>query len=223
MRIGLAIFDSQRRLLFANPRFVALLALLPDRVVRGFGLDAMLSLMRTREEFAGPDGSPFIPSLRDAAPGVVWTGRRQCGGEISIELKLPEDMPRLCGGERRIAPVRSQLLANAVNSTEAGGSVTVEAGLMPGQDLFVSVADTGIGITEGEPERVFEPFTQVDGSLAHRYPGAGLGLFTAHAVVTAHGGQSHLTSRPEEGTTARIVLPGSRSLFDAGLNGRGPE
>ena len=76
--------------------------------------------------------------------------------------------------------------------------------------MFVSVADTGIGIPEADLERVFEPFTQLDGSLSRRYPGAGLGLFMARAIVTAHGGQLRLTSRPGTGTTARIILPRSR-------------
>jgi signal transduction histidine kinase len=137
-------------------------------------------------------------------------------GEVSIELKLPDDLPWLRGDERRIIQALSQLVSNAVKFTEAGGSVTVEAGLTPGRDLFIAVGDTGIGIPDAELERVFEPFTQLDGSLSRRYPGAGLGLFTARAVVTAHGGQLHLTSRPGEGTTARIILPGARIQHQAG-------
>jgi signal transduction histidine kinase len=99
-----------------------------------------------------------------------------------------------------------------VKFTEEGGCVQIQSGLTPEADLFISVTDTGIGIPEAELERVFEPFTQLDGSLSRRYPGAGLGLFTARAVVTAHGGQLQLTSQPGVGTAARIVLPKSRIL-----------
>jgi signal transduction histidine kinase len=136
-------------------------------------------------------------------------------GEVPIELKLPQDLPSLRGDERRLTQALSQIVSNAVKFTEAGGSVMVEAGLTPERDLFVSVVDTGIGIPDTELERVFEPFTQLDGSLSRRYAGAGLGLFTARAVVMAHGGQLELTSRPGEGTTARIVLPGARILNQA--------
>ena len=80
-------------------------------------------------------------------------------------------MPWLRGDERRIVQALSQVLSNAVKFTEAGGSVTVEAGVTPEADLFVSVTDTGIGIPDDEMERVFEPFTQLDGSLSRRYPG----------------------------------------------------
>jgi signal transduction histidine kinase len=133
-------------------------------------------------------------------------------GDVAIALKLPDVLPWLRGDERRIVQALSQILSNAVKFTKAGGSVTVEAGLTAEADLFVSITDTGIGIPAGELERVFEPFTQLDGSLSRRYSGAGLGLFTARAIAMAHGGQLHLGSRAGEGTTARIVLPASRIL-----------
>jgi signal transduction histidine kinase len=135
--------------------------------------------------------------------------------EVTIEAQFAGDLPWLRGDERRITQALSQVLSNAVKFTEAGGSVTVAAGLTPQADLFVSITDTGIGIPPEEQERVFEPFTQLDGSLSRRYPGAGLGLFTARAVVMAHGGQLHLHSRDGEGTTVRVVLPASRLLTQA--------
>jgi signal transduction histidine kinase len=131
-------------------------------------------------------------------------------GQVSVDLKLPDDLPELHCDEHRMAQALSQILSNAVKFTETGGAVTVEAGLTPELDLFVTIADTGIGIPVSDQERVFEPFTQLDASLSRRYPGAGLGLFTARAIVTAHGGQLLLTSEPGRGTTARIVLPGAR-------------
>ncbi len=86
LRIGLAIFDSQRRLLLANPRFAALLALPPDRLVSGYAFEAMLNLMETREEFASPDGMAFIASLRDTQPGISWTSRRQRTDGRSLDI-----------------------------------------------------------------------------------------------------------------------------------------
>ena len=84
--IGLAIFDSGRRLLLANPRFAALLALPSDRLVAGSSFDAMLSLMEERTEFASTDGSALIASLRYAATGVPWTARRHLNAERSIDI-----------------------------------------------------------------------------------------------------------------------------------------
>jgi signal transduction histidine kinase len=136
-------------------------------------------------------------------------------GEVSLRMDIPDELPKLLVDEYRIAQALVQLLSNAVKFTGAGGSVSIEAGLTVDDDMFISVVDNGIGIPEADLERVFEPFTQVDGSLSRRYGGAGLGLFTAKAIVTAHGGDLRLVSRPGFGTTARVTLPKSRIVHDA--------
>ena len=72
--------------------------------------------------------------------------------------------------------------------------------------------DTGIGIPEADLERVFEPFTQLDSSLARRFQGAGLGLYVSRALVAGHGGELSLRSVPGAGTTAEIRLPAERMI-----------
>ncbi len=129
---------------------------------------------------------------------------------VAITVRLPEDLPRLRGDEKQISQAVAQLVSNAVKFTPPGGAVRSEAGVTPEGGMVVAVADTGIGIPAADQERVFEPFMQLDGSLSRRYPGAGLGLFIARAIVAAHGGQLSLTSEPGAGTTARIALPKAR-------------
>jgi signal transduction histidine kinase len=65
---------------------------------------------------------------------------------------------------------------------------------------------------------VFEPFTQLDGSLARRFQGAGLGLYVSRALVIGHGGELTLRSTPGEGTVAEIRLPAER-VIEAGPAG----
>jgi PAS domain-containing protein len=84
--IGLAIFGPQRRLLLANPRFAALLALPTDCLASGFALDAMLNLMEGLEEFASPDGLAFVAALRGLEPGISRTSRRQRADGPLIEI-----------------------------------------------------------------------------------------------------------------------------------------
>ncbi len=141
---------------------------------------------------------------------------------VTIKRSLQADLPRLRGNGRRLAEVLSQLLSNAVKFTAPGGSVTVEAARARPESteengLFVAISDTGIGISEADLERVFEPFTQLDDSLSRQHAGTGLGLFTARAIVAAHGGHLSLTSHPGKGTIARIVLPNGRIVKEAGL------
>jgi signal transduction histidine kinase len=130
--------------------------------------------------------------------------------EITVVTELPDDLPPLRSDERRLTQAFSQLLSNAIKFTDAGGVVTVGARLDTNGDMLLMVRDTGIGIPEGDLERVFEPFTQLDSTLARRYQGAGLGLYIARAMVTGHAGTLTLRSRPGEGTTAEIRLPAER-------------
>ena len=88
----------------------------------------------------------------------------------------------------------------------------VAAELAEGGDLLLRVTDTGIGIPEGDIERVFEPFTQLDTSLARRFQGSGLGLYVARALAAAHDGTLSLTSRVGQGTTALLRLPAGRLI-----------
>jgi len=108
--------------------------------------------------------------------------------------------------------VLGHLLSNAIKFTGAGGSVTVSAVIAAndGGGLLIRVADTGIGIAEHDLDRVFEPFTQIDSSLARRFDGSGLGLYVSRALVQGHGGHLVLSSRPGVGTTAEISMPAER-------------
>jgi signal transduction histidine kinase len=133
--------------------------------------------------------------------------------EITLVADLPDRLPVLRSDERRLQQALMQLLSNGIKFTDAGGSVTVGATLEPEGDLLLYVQDTGIGIPEGDLERVFEPFTQLDSTLSRRYQGAGLGLYIARALVVGHGGRLTLKSSPGAGTQAVIRMPASRLSF----------
>ncbi len=132
--------------------------------------------------------------------------------EITLSADVPDDLPRLAADERRLQQALNHLLSNAVKFTEPGGAVSVGASLEADGRLLLSVADTGIGIPEEDIERVFQPFTQLDGTLARRFQGAGLGLYVSRALIAGHGGELSLRSRPGVGTTAEIRLPAERLI-----------
>ena len=133
--------------------------------------------------------------------------------ELVVTTDLPSDLPPVRADERRLQQAINHLLSNAVKFTEAGGMVTVGAGIEPDGRLLIMVSDTGIGISESDLERVFEPFTQLDNSLARRFQGAGLGLYVSRALVAGHGGELTLRSIPGEGTVAEIRLPADRVII----------
>jgi signal transduction histidine kinase len=103
-----------------------------------------------------------------------------------------------------------QLLSNAIKFTEPGGNVAIAVRLAPDGDLLISVRDSGIGIPAEDLERVFEPFIQLDNALSRRYPGSGLGLYIARAMIMAHDGSVILRSQPARGTEVEVRLPAAR-------------
>ena len=148
---------------------------------------------------------------------ILSTQRRfeaaAAGAEIVLTSVLPTTgtLPAVLADRRRLGQVLHQLLSNALKFTPAGGAVTMSA-RREEAELVLSIADTGIGIAEADLVRVFDPFTQVDATLARRFPGAGLGLYLARALVESHGGVLRLASRQGEGTIAEVRLPRHRLL-----------
>ncbi len=88
------------------------------------------------------------------------------------------------------------------------GRVVLRARLAPGGGrVVVTVHDTGLGIPANKRDRLFQPFSQVDGSLTRRAGGTGLGLVISHRLVVAFGGTLRVRSRVGRGSTFRVSLP----------------
>jgi signal transduction histidine kinase/ActR/RegA family two-component response regulator len=114
------------------------------------------------------------------------------------------------GDSGRIAQILSNLLANAVKFTEAGGvSLTVDR---EGEQLRFVVADTGVGFDEGVHERLFRRFEQADDSITRRFGGTGLGLSICAALTTMMGGEIEAAGRPGEGARFTVRLPLPRAV-----------
>ncbi|MEZ5286537.1 MAG: ATP-binding protein [Vicinamibacterales bacterium] len=100
------------------------------------------------------------------------------------------------------------LIGNAVKFTERGG-VTVRLRRAPADTGHVvcTVHDTGPGIPADRLALLFQPFSQVDSSLARRSGGTGLGLAISRRLVELMGGAVSLRSRPGHGSSFRVTLP----------------
>ena len=93
------------------------------------------------------------------------------------------------------------------NSLPKAATITVSA-KRDGNDVIVSVADTGIGISKEHQEKIFDEFYQVAGGLKGKTPGTGLGLSLVKRMVELHGGRVWLESEGEnKGSTFRFAIP----------------
>jgi signal transduction histidine kinase/ActR/RegA family two-component response regulator len=124
------------------------------------------------------------------------------------DVASPSD--RLEADRSKVKQVLSNLLSNAVKFTPAGGEVTVRL-MGRGEWIHLEVEDTGIGIRPEDQARIFDAFTQVDGSLARQYQGTGLGLTLVRRFVEMHGGRVGVESIPERGSRFLIDLPGRQA------------
>lgn len=106
----------------------------------------------------------------------------------------------------RIKQVISNLVKNALANTPAGGTVRVEAEATAG-GVRVDIADTGIGLSVQDRERVFDRFWRADASRSRTTGGTGVGLAICQVLVDAHGGNITVSSEPGRGSTFSIDLP----------------
>ena len=119
---------------------------------------------------------------------------------ITLRTEVEPGLPAAQGSREHLLEVLDNLLSNAFDAVEAGGTVTLRAKRLR-DAVHLIVEDDGVGLTPEELERIFEP------SYTTKPDGTGLGLPLARRLVAQCGGTLTVDSRPGEGTRFRIVLP----------------
>lgn len=135
--------------------------------------------------------------------------------KLSLMTYVSPDVPTsLRGDPGRLRQILLNLLSNAIKFTESG-EVVVEATVDAMDDkrcrVKFSVRDTGIGMPQEAVYRLFQPFTQADGSITRRYGGTGLGLSIAKLLVELLGGRIGVRSTEGKGSTFWFSVPLERS------------
>lgn len=124
-------------------------------------------------------------------------------------LRLIQDidkgLPEVKADRDRITQVMINLISNAVKFTEKG-SVTCRA-VVAGNDIIISIIDTGTGIAEEEQGRIFEKFKQIGDTLTDKPQGTGLGLSICKEIMEHHGGRIWVESEPGRGSNFSFTLP----------------
>jgi signal transduction histidine kinase/CheY-like chemotaxis protein len=152
-------------------------------------------------------------SLRRLVVSVVQSLRLEAAGKgIGIEMHVARAVPRrLLGDAVRLRQVLTNLVANAVKFTQAGGvQVFVRVVDSPGTHLHrirFEVVDTGIGMAPETLSQLFQPFHQADSGTARRFGGTGLGLTIVRHLVTLMGGDIQMQSEVGKGSRFYVDLP----------------
>ncbi|MDE6759394.1 MAG: response regulator [Lachnospiraceae bacterium] len=133
------------------------------------------------------------------------------GKGLSLDCSFGSDMPRLVRGDgQRIQQVLNCLLSNAIKFTGEGGVRVKVACLDDTLDkikLRIAVADSGIGISDADRNKLFIRFSQVDSSDTRKYGGSGLGLVITKQIVELMGGNITVQSKEGLGSTFIVEVP----------------
>jgi signal transduction histidine kinase len=148
--------------------------------------------------------APVQFNLHDAVRNVVqvFTGSVQ-GRSLALRWSINEEVPvSVHGDETRLRQVLTNLIGNAIKFTHEG-EIAVHVKREDSGEALVhfEVRDTGIGISAEAQNRIFDPFSQADGTTTRKYGGTGLGLAIVRQLVEMMGGQIGVQSEPGKGST----------------------
>ena len=153
--------------------------------------------------------------ITDCSPFEVFSeivnilGVRAREKNISLDFDIRGRLPKYIKTDSvRFRQVVTNLVGNAIKFTSTGG-VRISAELNGSTDqprLNVEVIDTGIGLTESQLSKIFDPFTQADSSVTRRFGGTGLGLSISQRIVKALGGELTAKSIPGQGSVFSFAI-----------------
>ena len=125
----------------------------------------------------------------------------------TLEVDIEGDLGEIVGDCAKLRQILLNLLGNACKFT-AQGTITLRGSVEAERDLvLLEVRDSGIGMSEEEVGRVFEPFVQAADSTSRRYGGTGLGLTISANYAALMGGSIQVASTPGVGTCFTLTLP----------------
>ncbi|AFZ32578.1 multi-sensor signal transduction histidine kinase [Gloeocapsa sp. PCC 7428] len=142
----------------------------------------------------------IIAEIANACISMLQERAQEQG--LKLELQIAPNVTDCIADKRRLKQILVNLLTNAIKFTETG-SVTLNIIQTPSETQF-SVIDTGIGISQEDLAKLFQPFQQLDSGLDRKYEGTGLGLALSRKLAQLHNGD--LTVESELGRGSRFTL-----------------
>ncbi len=142
--------------------------------------------------------------------GGIALGQLRGRAKCKVAYEIQPNIPELEVDPQRVMQAIAALVANSIKFTPDHGQITIHGRHTANGGIRIAVRDTGIGMSPEKVADAFQPFRQLDNSLARRFEGAGLGLSICKALVELHGGAVSIESAEGEGTTVSMDMPPAR-------------
>jgi signal transduction histidine kinase len=126
---------------------------------------------------------------------------------IKLSLKLEDGIPTITTDAGKVRQILYNFLSNAIKFTDDRGSVEMSAKLIDEKTLRIAVTDSGCGIAEADLGKIFDKFSQVDGSITRRTTGTGLGLAISKELSSLISATVGVESKAGQGTTIWLDIP----------------
>lgn len=168
-------------------------------------IENLLSVSRIERSMFTVDARPvdLTPTIKNVINNVRPQAETK---KQTINIIVPDQLPVVLADSFRIGQVVLNFVANAVNYTQEGGSITIKAE-QKGSELHISVTDTGRGIPKDALQKLFTKFFRVSGSLEQGSKGTGLGLYISKSIIELHKGKIWVESEAGKGSTFAFSLP----------------
>ncbi len=125
--------------------------------------------------------------------------------KLTLTVTCAPDIGDFVADERRLKQALINLIQNSIKFTQAGGKIALSAARI-GQNLHLTVSDTGAGISRKDQKRIFRKFERTDEAI-DRYDGIGLGLSLVKSLIEMHGGRVMMSSKQKAGTKVTCIIP----------------
>jgi signal transduction histidine kinase len=170
-------------------------------------METMLNLryLETGEMELSPELFDLRTEVQDACEDYGTIAET---GGLTLATDLPAEEISILADREKVRVVLDNLISNAVKFTPSGGRVQISLARQE-DEVEVSVADTGIGISSEDLDRIFDRFYQVEDHMTRRHGGMGLGLSIVKGLVELHGGRVSVESVLGQGSRFAISLPAS--------------
>jgi two-component system sensor histidine kinase CpxA len=168
-------------------------------------VDEVLGLLResSGSQELKMQGFDLAELLQDLVEAVSYEA-----GDVDNSIEMTMQPPLMIEADRELLwRVFENLLRNALIHSGKADGIHVSAKLTPGNEVQVSVRDSGPGIDEAHIKQIFEPFYRVDEARNRKSGGHGLGLAIAASAVRRHGGRISASNLPGGGLQVQVVLP----------------